>query len=80
MRTPALFLLRLLLVLGPLTACAAGPSLEQRGEVTAAPGDSRHLTIGSAGFTESDLLAQMYALLLEQAGYRTSLITVANRE
>lgn len=63
-----------------LTACTTGPSLENRGEVTAPPGDSRHLTIGSAGFTESDLLAQMYAQLLNQAGYRTSLITVANRE
>ncbi|MEV7320024.1 ABC transporter substrate-binding protein [Streptomyces sp. NPDC093970] len=63
-----------------LTACTTGPSLENRGAVTAAPGDSRHLTIGSAGFTESDLLAQMYAQLLDQAGYRTSLITVANRE
>ncbi|MGW7238037.1 ABC transporter substrate-binding protein [Streptomyces sp. NPDC054804] len=63
-----------------LTACTNGPSLENRGEVTAPPGDSRQLTIGSAGFTESDLLAQMYAQLLNQAGYRTSLITVANRE
>ncbi|MFF4308932.1 ABC transporter substrate-binding protein [Streptomyces sp. NPDC001507] len=63
-----------------LTACTTGPSLEDRGEVTAPPGDSRHLTIGSAGFTESDLLAQMYAQLLNQAGYQTSLITVANRE
>ncbi|WP_406431858.1 ABC transporter substrate-binding protein [Streptomyces sp. NBC_00631] len=63
-----------------LTGCATGPALENRGEVTAPPGDSRHLTIGSAGFTESDLLAQMYAQLLNQAGYRTSLITVANRE
>ncbi|MGW7540040.1 ABC transporter substrate-binding protein [Streptomyces sp. NPDC054770] len=63
-----------------LTACTTGPSLENRGEVTAPPGDSKHLTIGSAGFTESDLLAQMYAQLLDQAGYRTSLITVANRE
>ncbi|MFF4896538.1 ABC transporter substrate-binding protein [Streptomyces sp. NPDC001068] len=63
-----------------LTACTTGPSLENRGAVTAAPGDSRHLTIGSAGFTESDLLAQMYAQLLDQAGYRTSLITVGNRE
>ncbi|MGY5045386.1 ABC transporter substrate-binding protein [Streptomyces sp. 900105755] len=63
-----------------LTACTTGPSLENRGEVTAPPGDSKHLTIGSAGFTESDLLAQMYAQLLNQAGYRTSLITVANRE
>lgn len=62
------------------TACATGPSLENRGKVTAPPGDSRQLTVGSAGFTESDLLAQMYALLLNQAGYKTSLITVANRE
>ncbi|MFE1881035.1 ABC transporter substrate-binding protein [Streptomyces diastatochromogenes] len=63
-----------------LTACSTGPSLENRGEVTASPGDSHHLTIGSAGFTESDLLAQLYAQLLNQAGYKTSLLTVANRE
>ncbi|MGQ4387690.1 ABC transporter substrate-binding protein [Streptomyces sp. SAS_270] len=63
-----------------LTGCTTGPSLESRGEVTAPPGDSKHLTIGSAGFTESDLLAQMYALLLREAGYRTSLLTVVNRE
>ncbi|MFF7091955.1 ABC transporter substrate-binding protein [Streptomyces rubradiris] len=69
-----------LLALLPLAACAAGPALEDRGQVTAAPGDSRHLTIGSAGFTESDLLAQLYARLLGDAGYRTSILTVANRE
>ncbi|MGW7522092.1 ABC transporter substrate-binding protein [Streptomyces sp. NPDC054783] len=63
-----------------LTACGTGPSLENRGQVTAAPGDSHHLTIGSAGFTESDLLAQLYAQLLNQAGYKTSLLTVNNRE
>ncbi|MFI2759064.1 ABC transporter substrate-binding protein [Streptomyces echinatus] len=63
-----------------LTACSTGPSLENRGQVTASPGDSHHLTIGSAGFTQSDLLAQMYAQLLNQAGYRTSILTVANRE
>ncbi|MEU7057228.1 ABC transporter substrate-binding protein [Streptomyces sp. NPDC046197] len=67
-------------VLVLLTGCSTGPSLENHGRVTAPPGDSRHLTVGSAGFTESDLLAQMYALLLNQAGYQTSLITVANRE
>jgi osmoprotectant transport system substrate-binding protein len=72
--------LLLLFLLTSLAACTTGPSLEDRGQVTAPPGDSRHLTVGSAGFTESDLLAQMYALLLNQAGYRTSLITVANRE
>jgi osmoprotectant transport system substrate-binding protein len=63
-----------------LTGCATGPSLENRGEVTGPPGDSRHLTIGSAGFTESDLLAQMYALLLEEAGYGTRILSVTNRE
>ncbi|MFI6638534.1 ABC transporter substrate-binding protein [Streptomyces sp. NPDC050504] len=63
-----------------LTACATGPALENRGEVTAPPGDSRNLTVGSAGFTESDLLAQMYALLLERAGYRTKILSVTNRE
>ncbi|MFE2884440.1 ABC transporter substrate-binding protein [Streptomyces sp. NPDC059272] len=63
-----------------VTGCSTGPSLENKGAVTAPPGDSHHLTIGSAGFTESDLLAQMYALLLNQAGYKTSLLTVANRE
>ncbi|MCN9242204.1 ABC transporter substrate-binding protein [Streptomyces sp. RY43-2] len=63
-----------------LAGCTTGPSLETRGEVTAPPGDSGRLTVGSAGFTESDLLAHMYALLLRQAGYRTSVLTVANRE
>ncbi|MBY8339260.1 ABC transporter substrate-binding protein [Streptomyces spinosirectus] len=63
-----------------LAGCTTGPSLETQEEVTAPPGDSHHLTIGSAGFTESDLLAQMYALLLDKAGYKTSLLTVANRE
>ena len=63
-----------------LTGCTTGPSLETQSDVTAPPGDSHHLTIGSAGFTESDLLAQMYALLLGRAGYKTSLLTVANRE
>ncbi|WP_405574543.1 ABC transporter substrate-binding protein [Streptomyces sp. NBC_01167] len=63
-----------------LTACATGPSLENQGTVTESPGDSQHLTIGSAGFTESDLLAQMYALLLQNAGYSTEILSVTNRE
>jgi osmoprotectant transport system substrate-binding protein len=62
------------------TACTTGPALEDQGEITAEPGDSKDLHIGSAGFTESDLLAQMYALLLERAGYRTTVLSVTNRE
>ncbi|MGX2992909.1 ABC transporter substrate-binding protein [Streptomyces sp. JNUCC 64] len=67
------------LVLLP-AGCAGGPALEDRDAVTAPPGDSRDLVVGSAGFTESDLLAQMYALLLRDAGYGVRLLTVANRE
>lgn len=63
-----------------LTGCSAGPSLETRSAITAPPGDSRDLAIGSAGFTESELLAQMYAALLDHAGYRTHVLTVGNRE
>ena len=69
-----------LVLLLAVAGCATGPSLEDQGEVTAPPGDSRSLTVGSAGFTESDLLAQMYALLLEEAGYRTKILSVTNRE
>ncbi|MEU8675475.1 ABC transporter substrate-binding protein [Streptomyces sp. NPDC048560] len=69
-----------LLALLVVTACSTGPSLEDQGEVTTPPGDSRELTVGSAGFTESDLLAQMYALLLDHAGYSTEIISVTNRE
>ncbi|MFD7292300.1 ABC transporter substrate-binding protein [Streptomyces sp. NPDC059897] len=76
LRRVALFLGLLLFAGG----CATGPSLEDRGEVTAPPGDSKHLVLGSAGFTESDLLANMYALLLKQAGYGTELLSVGNRE
>ena len=68
------------LALTAVTACATGPSLEKQGSVTAPPGDSKHLTIGTAGFTESDLLAQMYALLLDKAGYGTKILSVTNRE
>ncbi|KIF78174.1 ABC transporter substrate-binding protein [Streptomyces sp. 150FB] len=71
----------LLAVTAPAAAgCSTGPSLENRGAVTAPPGDSRHLTIGSSGLTESDLLAEMYASLLRHAGYHTELLSVTNRE
>ena len=63
-----------------LCGCTGGPSLENQGTPTGKPGNSRELTIGSAGFTESDLLAEMYALLLRDAGYGTKTLTVTNRE
>ncbi|MFI9050441.1 ABC transporter substrate-binding protein [Streptomyces sp. NPDC053427] len=67
-------------VAAALAGCTSGPSLENRSAITAPPGDSRQLSIGSAGFTESELLAQVYAALLDHAGYRTDILTVGNRE
>jgi osmoprotectant transport system substrate-binding protein len=43
-------------------------------------GGGKHIVIGSAGFTEINLMAAMYQLLLEKAGYSTSIKVVANRE
>nr|WP_244502639.1 ABC transporter substrate-binding protein [Streptomyces oceani] len=57
-----------------LTGC--GDSLEESGG-----GDSKgKLTVGSAGFTESKILANMYSEMLSDAGYDTSIKTVSNRE
>lgn len=44
---------------------------------TAAP---KSVVIGSAGFTEIQLMAEMYKLLLDKAGYQTSIKVVQNRE
>ncbi|MFF2193354.1 ABC transporter substrate-binding protein [Streptomyces sp. NPDC058157] len=68
-----------------LTACG-GDSLEKSKDggssaaASAAGGGKGKLVIGAAGFTESNVLAELYAQLLKQAGYSTSITTVANRE
>ncbi|MFE2928732.1 ABC transporter substrate-binding protein [Streptomyces goshikiensis] len=69
-----------------LTACG-GDSLEKSkdgGSSSASAGASGgakgKLVIGAAGFTESNVLAELYAQLLGDAGYGTSITTVSNRE
>ncbi|CAL9301277.1 ABC transporter substrate-binding protein [Streptomyces sp. SudanB25_2051] len=67
---------------GGLTACG-GSSLEERGGSTGDPSGAAGkgaLVVGSAGFTESQVLAELYAGVLTDAGYRTSIRTVENRE
>lgn len=54
-----------------LTACG-GDSLEKKSEGS--------VVVGSAGFTESKILAALYVGLLEDAGYKTSIKTLATRE
>src|ERR1043165_3390871 len=43
-------------------------------------GDKGSLTIASAGFTESQVMANMYADLLAKAGYKTSVRDVSASE
>lgn len=43
-------------------------------------GASGSLTVGAAGFTESNILAQMYADLLQKAGFTVHLKTVSSQE
>ncbi|WP_434975504.1 ABC transporter substrate-binding protein [Streptomyces mesophilus] len=66
-----------------LTACG-GDSLEDKGsggEKSSGGSDKKgSLVVGSAGFTESKVLAELYAQLLSEAGYDTSIKTVETRE
>ncbi|MFF4847915.1 ABC transporter substrate-binding protein [Streptomyces sp. NPDC001194] len=71
-----------------LTACG-GDSLEKSkdtGSGASAPSDSGSgsakgkVVIGAAGFTESNVLAELYAQVLKDAGYSPSITTVSNRE
>ncbi|RPK63075.1 Choline-binding protein precursor [Streptomyces sp. ADI96-02] len=67
---------------GSLAACG-GDSLEQeKGGSGSSAGDGTKgsLVVGSASFTESKVLAELYAQILGDAGYSTSVTTVKNRE
>ncbi|CAM5710690.1 ABC transporter substrate-binding protein [Streptomyces californicus] len=67
---------------GSLAACG-GDSLEQeKGGSGFSGGDGKKgaLVVGSASFTESKVLAELYAQVLGDAGYSTSVTTVKNRE
>lgn len=68
-----------------LVGCGGGDSLEDKGDGDTggggAGGDKKGaLVVGSAGFTESNVLAELYAQLLEDAGYGTSIKKVDTRE
>ncbi|MEU3607941.1 ABC transporter substrate-binding protein [Streptomyces sp. NPDC035033] len=64
-----------------LAACG-GDSLEQGKEEASggSGGGKGSLVVGAAAFTESKVLAELYALLLRDAGYSVSVTTVKNRE
>ncbi|MER7699931.1 ABC transporter substrate-binding protein [Streptomyces sp. NPDC096095] len=67
---------------GSLAACG-GDSLEKEkggSGSSAGDGEKGSLVVGSASFTESKVLAELYAGILGDAGYSTSVTTVKNRE
>lgn len=61
-----------------LTACG-GESLEEQGGSDSGDGGTS-LVVGSAGFTESKVLASLYAQMLTEAGFETTIKTLNNRE
>ncbi|MFG2760621.1 ABC transporter substrate-binding protein [Streptomyces wuyuanensis] len=73
-------------LVGPLAACG-GDSLEQgksggsgASDGAAGGGGKGTLVVGAAAFTESKVLAELYAQVLRDAGYEASVTTVKNRE
>ncbi|MFD8148050.1 ABC transporter substrate-binding protein [Streptomyces sp. NPDC059708] len=67
-----------------LSACG-GDSLEKAKDggsssSSSSSGGKGKLVVGAAGFTESNVLAELYSRLLADAGYDTSITTVNNRE
>lgn len=61
-----------------LAACG-GQSLEEKGG-RAKGGGKGEIVIGSAGFTESKVLAEIYSRVLADAGYQPRVQTLTNRE
>ncbi|MFD9813865.1 ABC transporter substrate-binding protein [Streptomyces sp. NPDC059080] len=62
-----------------LAACG-GQSLEGKGAAHGKGGGKGEIVVGSAAFTESKVLAQMYSKLLGAAGYDARIQTLDNRE
>jgi osmoprotectant transport system substrate-binding protein len=65
---------------GVLAACGGSSSGGNPAPAGSGGGASGSLTVGAAGFTESNVLAQMYADLLEKAGFSVTVKKVASQE
>ncbi|GGO89504.1 glycine/betaine ABC transporter substrate-binding protein [Wenjunlia tyrosinilytica] len=63
-----------------LAGCGGGDDLEKKGGSSGGSGEKGDLVIGSAGFTESAILAELYAQILSKDGYKTSIQKAATRE
>ncbi|MDT0341773.1 ABC transporter substrate-binding protein [Streptomyces litchfieldiae] len=62
-----------------LAACG-GDSLEEEGGGDTGEESGGSLTVGGASFTEATIMTELYAQVLEEAGYSTSITTTEGRE
>lgn len=65
---------------GPATTSGGGPGGGSGGPGGSGGSGGGTVVIGAADFSESEVLANMYALLAQSAGYKTQLKTVSTRE
>jgi osmoprotectant transport system substrate-binding protein len=78
MRRPRTLLLAAGLAAGALLLSACGSSDSESSDGDAASKGA--VVVGSAGFTEIELMAEMYAALLNAAGFEASVTVLENRE
>ncbi len=78
MRRPRTLLAAAGLAAGALLLSACGSSDSESSDGDAASKGA--VVVGSAGFTEIELMAEMYAALLNDAGYEASVTVLENRE
>jgi osmoprotectant transport system substrate-binding protein len=63
-----------------LVAACGGTASQNSGGVNRSSGSKGSLTVADAGFTESEVLANMYADVLAKAGYKTNETSVKSSE
>ncbi|RMI41351.1 ABC transporter substrate-binding protein [Streptomyces triticirhizae] len=63
-----------------LTACGGESLEENESGGSDGSGDKGSVTVGGASFTEATLMAELYAGVLEEAGYSVSITNVDSRE
>ncbi len=74
------FAVALTAMLAVLVAACGGTASQNTGGVNRSNGNKGSLTVADAGFTESEILANMYADLLAKAGYKTNETSVKSSE
>jgi osmoprotectant transport system substrate-binding protein len=67
-------------MLAVLVAACGGTASQNSGGVNRSGGSKGSLTVADAGFTESEVLANMYADVLAKAGYKTNETSVKSSE